>query len=300
MQEGPIVTERKALEYYREIKPSVVYLLVFTAAASYVATAGWNSSVPMLVLVSASVFLGSAAANTLGNYFDRDIDALMKRTCLRPIPSGTIQANHAAEYGLALLAASMGISYFLIGRLSALAMLFGFVDYAIVYSYLLKRRSWLNIILGGFSGVMPILVAYFAVPHPLISLPTAVFIGFLVFFWIPEHIWSLAIRFRDDYSKAKIPMLPVIVSEKRAVQIIAITTIMMVGYSMLPLILPWIQLHEVYIVTMAVLGGLMLALNIWLLLKPSAKRAWTVFKISSPYLLFAFLAIMADVLMRTH
>ena len=147
---------------------------------------------------------------------------------------------------------------------------------------------------------MPILVAYFAIPRPLISLPTALFLGFLVFFWIPEHIWSLAIRFREDYSLAKIPMLPVVVSERRAVQIIAITTIMMVGYSMLPLILPWIQLYGIYDATMAVMGVFMLALNIWLLLKPSAKRAWTVFKISSPYLMFAFIAIMADVLLRAH
>lgn len=300
MQETPIRIQSRVADYYREIKPSVVYLLVFTAAASYVSTAGWNTSIFMLVLVSASVFLGSSAANTIGNYFDRDLDAIMKRTCLRPIPSGRIQANHAVEYGIALLAASILISYFFISPLSALAIVIGFVDYAFVYSYLLKRRSPLNIVLGGFSGVMPILVAYFATSNPVIHLSTALFVGFLVFFWIPEHIWSLAIRFREEYLRAKIPMLPVVVPERRAVQIIAATTIIMVAYSLLPALSPSLGLHSFYLVTMTVLGLVMLALNVWLILKPTAQRAWTVFKVSSPYLFFAFIIIMVDILISTH
>jgi len=179
-------------------------------------------------------------------------------------------------------------------------MLIGFLDYTVVYSYLLKRRTWLNIILGGFSGVMPVLVGYFAVRNPIISFDSALFIGFLVFFWIPEHIWSLAIRFRSEYEEVKIPMLPVVVSERRSIQVIAGTTILMVGYSLLPLFFPQLDLHSIYLGFAVVLGALMLGVNIWLLSKPSSERAWTVFKISSPYLLVIFIGILIDVLVRTR
>ncbi|MDG6999125.1 MAG: heme o synthase [Nitrososphaerota archaeon] len=295
-----VQAQSKLRDYYYVTKPNVISLLVFTGAASYVATAGRGINALSLVFVIASVWLGSAAANTVGSYFDRDIDAIMNRTKKRPIPTGRIPAKHAATYGLGLLAASLALAYFFLSSYSAIAMLAGFLDYTMVYSYLLKRRSWLNIILGGFSGVMPVLVGYYATTKPVIPLTAALFMGFLVFFWIPEHIWSLAIRFREDYSNAKIPMLPVVVSERRSVQIIAITTIIMIVYSLLPIYFTNIGFHLIYVVTAGVLGALMLGVNIWLLKEPSTSRAWTVFKISSPYLFFVFIGIMADVLVYNH
>ena len=277
----------------------MISLLVFTGAASYIASAGWHTNVFTLILVSGSIWLGSAAANTIGSYFDRDIDVIMDRTRGRPIPTGRISPANARAYGLVLLALSLAISYYL-SPLSSLAMLVGFLDYTVVYSYLLKRKSWSNIILGGFSGVMPVLVGYFATTDPVLPLATALFLGFLVFFWIPEHIWSLAIRFRQQYEDAKIPMLPVIMSESRSVQVIAVTTIIMVAYSFIPLFDSGFNLHFVYDGTVVVLGGIMLAINAWLLHQPSAERAWTVFKISSPYLFFVFIGVVADVLLHLH
>ena len=293
------IAQHKIRDYYDVTKPNVISLLVFTGAAAYVASAGWHTNVLTLIIVSSSIWLGSAAANTVGSYFDRDIDAIMERTKSRPIPTGRIRHSNALVYGIFLLASSLMLSYYL-SPLSALAMLGGFLDYALVYSYILKRRSWLNIILGGFSGVMPILVAYFATRNPVLPLASAIFMGFLVFFWIPEHIWSLAIRFRKQYKDAKIPMLPVVLSERRAVQIIAITTIVMISYSLIPVITPSLGFHLVYDSVAIVLGALMLAVNIWLLKQPSPERAWTVFKISSPYLFFAFIGIIVDILVYMH
>ena len=292
-------TQQKIRDYYDVTKPNVISLLVFTGAAAYIASAGWHTNLLSLVIVSGSIWLGSAAANTVGSYFDRDIDAIMSRTKDRPIPTGRIAPSNAFVYGIVLLALSLALSYYL-SPLSALAMLIGFLDYALVYSYLLKRRSWSNIILGGFSGVMPILVAYFAAKNPVLPLTAALFMGFLVFFWIPEHIWSLSIRFRQQYTEAKVPMLPVVVAERTSVQIIAITTIIMVAYSLMPIFVPSLGFHAIYDATAIVLGGLMLAINVWLLRKPSSDRAWTVFKISSPYLFFAFIGIIADILVYTH
>ena len=295
-QQSSYSTGQKVRDYYYVTKPNVISLLVFTGAAAYVASAGFHTNILVLIAVSAAVWLGSAAANTVGSYFDRDIDAVMTRTKRRPIPTGRISPSRAAAYGLTLLAASLVISYLVLSPFSALAMLAGFLDYTMVYSFLLKRRSWLNIILGGFSGVMPVLVGYFAARTPVISLESALFMGFLVFFWIPEHIWSLAIRFREDYTAAHVPMLPVIVSERRSVQIIGVTTIIMIIYSLLPLVYPQLNFHAVYMGFAVVLGALMLALNVWMISNPSAERAWTVFKISSPYLFFIFIGIMIDVL----
>jgi heme o synthase len=292
-------TQQRIRDYYDVTKPNVISLLVFTGAAAYIASAGWHTNILSLIIVCGSVWLGSAAANTIGSYFDRDIDAIMARTKNRPIPIGRIAPKNAFAYGFVLLALSLGLSYYL-SAFSAMAMLVGFLDYALVYSYLLKRRTWSNIILGGFSGVMPILVAFFAVKNPVIPLTAALFMGFLVFFWIPEHIWSLAIRFRQQYMEAKIPMLPVVVSERTSVQIIAVTTIVMVVYSLIPLLVAGLGFHAIYDGTAVVLGALMLIVNLWLLRRPSTDRAWTVFKISSPYLFFAFLGIIADILVYTH
>jgi heme o synthase len=292
--------KEKIRDYYYVTKPNVISLLVFTGSAAYVASAGRNTNLLSLFIVAASVWLGSAAANTVGSYFDRDLDSVMKRTKSRPIPSGRINPERAAAYGFALLAASLVLSIFFLSWESASVMAVGFVDYTVVYSYITKRRTWLNIILGGFSGVMPVLVGFFATPKPVISLYAAIFIGFLVFFWIPEHIWSLAVRYREDYQNAKVPMLPAVVSEKTSVRVIAITSIIMVVYSLAPLLIPVLSLHTIYDGSAIVLGALVLALNVWLLRQPSASRAWTVFKFSSPYLFFMFIAIMADVLLYTH
>jgi protoheme IX farnesyltransferase len=299
-QDSLPIRQNKLRDYYDVTKPNVISLLVFVGAASYIASAGRGFNPIVLVLVFASVWLGSAAANTVGSYFDRDIDALMLRTKKRPLPTGRIPSGDALAYGLGLLAASLLLSYFFLSRLSALAMLVGFLDYALVYSLLTKRKSPLNIVLGGFSGVMPVLVGYFAASKPVIPFETALFIGFLVFFWIPEHIWSLAIRYRNDYEKAKIPMLPVVVSERLSVQIIAATTIIMVAYSLLPLGIGGLGLHEIYSIMALALGAAMIGVNLWLLKMPSTQRAWTVFKISSPYLFFIFVGIVADILVSHH
>lgn len=281
-------------------KPNVISLLVFTGAATYVASAGWHTNIIVLSIVSIAVWLGSASANTVGSYFDRDLDANMARTKKRPIPTGKISPTTALLYGISLLAASLLLSAVFLSLMSAFVMTLGFIDYAIVYSYITKRRTPLNIILGGFSGIMPVLVGYFAVPRPVIPLLTAIYVGFLVFFWIPEHIWSLAIRYRSDYQAVKVPMLPAVVSEKTSVRVIAITTIIMIAYSLVPIFFPQLMLHFIYIAAACVLGGAIFALNIWLLREPSAARAWTVFKFSSPYLLFIFVALVADILFYSH
>ncbi|HEX5519837.1 MAG TPA: heme o synthase [Candidatus Nitrosocosmicus sp.] len=278
--------------YYELTKPKIWYLLVFTAFGS-AASASWLFDVKFdivtWILLLCGVAAGSAAADTLTGYNDRDIDAIMDRTKSRPIPSGRISPKNALIFGLVLAGISLVFAYF-INIWACFLMAFGLFDNIIVYSKWLKRSSQYNIILGGFSGATPALIGYISVTFQHME------IGFvmagLVFFWIPTHIWSLALHVKEDYRKARVPMLPVLSSEKTSVRIIALTTLMMVVFSLLPFFFN--QFGLVYLITASVFGIVMMALSLWLLLKPSEKASWIVFKFTSPYLTILFIAFMID------
>ena len=278
--------------YYELTKPKIWYLLVFTAFGSAL-TASFLFNIQLSplswILLLLGVAAGSAAADTLTGYNDRDIDAIMDRTKDRPIPSGRISPKNALVFGLALTAIALIFSWF-INIWAFLLMLFGLFDNIVVYSKWLKRRSQSNIILGGFSGGAPALIGYVTVTTQNIEI--GLIMAALVFLWIPTHIWSLALHVRKDYQKAKVPMLPVVSEEKKSVRIIAGTTLLMVLSSILPFFFN--QFGQIYLITVSLSGAIMMGLSLWLLLKPTEKASWTVFKFSSPYLTAVFIAFMVD------
>lgn len=282
--------------YYELTKPKIWYLLVFTAfGAALTASLLFNISIQPLtwLLLIGGVAAGSAAADTLTGYNDRDIDAIMDRTRGRPIPSGRVSPQKALIFGLILTAISLIFSWFI--NIWAFALMaFGLFDNIIVYSKWLKRRSQINIILGGFSGAAPAMIGYVAVTTQNIEI--GLVMAGLVFLWIPTHIWSLALHFKRDYTKAGIPMLPVVSSEKKSVRIIACTTLMMVAFSILPFFFN--QFGLIYLITAGIFGVAMIGVSIWLLTKPSEKVSWIVFKFSSPYLTALFIAFMIDAFFR--
>jgi protoheme IX farnesyltransferase len=282
--------------YYELTKPKIWYLLVFTAfGAALTASLLFNISIQPLtwLLLIGGVAAGSAAADTLTGYNDRDIDAIMDRTKGRPIPSGRISPQKALIFGLILAAISLIFSWFI--NIWAFALMaFGLFDNIIVYSKWLKRRSQINIILGGFSGAAPAMIGYVAVTTQNIEI--GLVMAGLVFLWIPTHIWSLALHFKRDYTKAGIPMLPIVSSEKKSVRIIAWTTLMMVVFSILPFFFN--QFGLIYLITAGIFGIAMIGVSIWLLTKPSEKVSWIVFKFSSPYLTALFIAFMVDAFFR--
>jgi protoheme IX farnesyltransferase len=278
--------------YYELTKPKIWYLLVFTAFGSAL-TASFLFDIPITpmtwILLLGGVAAGSAAADTLTGYNDRDIDAIMDRTKDRPIPSGRITPRNALIFGLILTGIALVFTWF-INIWAFVLMLFGLFDNIIVYSKWLKRRSQSNIILGGFSGGAPALIGYVAVTT--VNIEIGLVMAALVFLWIPTHIWSLALHVRKDYEKAKVPMLPVVSEEKKSVRIIAGTTLMMVLFSILPFFFN--QFGQIYLITTSVFGAIMMGLSIWLLLRPTEKASWTVFKFSSPYLTAVFIAFIVD------
>jgi heme o synthase len=290
IREVPIINRVK--NYYELTKPKIWYLLVFTAFGSAL-TASFLFDIQLnpltWILLLGGVAAGSAAADTITGYNDRDIDAIMDRTKDRPLPSGRISPKNALIFGLILTAVALIFSWFINIWAFAL-MLFGLFDNIVVYSKWLKRRSQSNIILGGFSGGAPALIGYVTVTTQNIEI--GLVMAALVFLWIPTHIWSLALHVRKDYQKAKVPMLPVVSEEKKSVRIIAGTTMIMVLFSILPFFFN--QFGQIYLITASIFGAIMMGLSLWLLLKPTERASWTVFKFSSPYLTAIFIAFIVD------
>ncbi|MEM2211258.1 MAG: heme o synthase [Nitrososphaerales archaeon] len=281
------------INYIEVTKPKVWFLLLFTAFGAFIVASEGFIPYDRLLLMIIAVTLGSAGANTLTNYIDRDIDSVMNRTRLRPLPSKRIYpAIKALYFGITLVILSFITSYIL-SPLILILMILGIFDNVIIYSKIFKRRNPINIIVGGFSGGIPTLIGYSAVKGviDIISLIMAA----LVVLWIPTHIWSLAIRYKDDYKIAKVPMLPVVVSEKVAIRCLGSTSLLMVIFSILPYLLNIFS--TIYLIMALILGGLTLLLSLQLFIKPTKERAWILFKFSSPYLALIFIAMMIDTLL---
>jgi len=237
----------KIATYYELTKPKIWYLLVFTAFGATI-TASNLYHIPVSLatwaLMIFGVAAGSAAANTLTNYHDRDIDAIMERTKNRPIPSGRISPpEKARDFGLVLAAISLVCAFSLSytvglwnGIWAGIFMAFGLVNNVAVYSHALKRRSRTNIILGGFCGGAPPLIGYAAVTMQGLWDFGMVMAG-LVFIWIPMHIWALTLHFKEDYNKVNVPTLTAVQSEKTSARVIAISTLVMVLFSIVPFFL---------------------------------------------------------------
>jgi len=179
-------------------------------------------------------------------------------------------------------------------------MSLGIVDNVGVYSLLLKRRSALNIILGGFSGGLPVLFGWSAVtPGPVGSLSPVLLpllMAGLVFVWIPVHIWFLAVSSRSDYSRAGIPMLPVVVGSTTALRLIILFSLIMIPFSLALYFGHYFGLIYGVVALISGLGNL--AGSLWVLYKPTERNAWRMFKVSSPYLFLLFVAMIVDVTLK--
>ena len=301
-------SESRIAVYYELTKPKIWYLLVFTAfgaalTASHIYDIEISPATWLLMLFS--VAAGSAAANTLTNYHDRDIDAIMERTKARPLPSKRIfPAVKARNFGLVLagisLVLALGISFTTTleqGIWATGFIAFGLLNNVLVYSYILKRNSRTNIILGGLCGGSPPMIGWVAVTMTDLWTMGLAMAG-LVFIWIPMHIWALTLHFKEDYNKVNVPMLTAVQSEKTSARVIAGSTVIMVLFSIAPFFITTENgeemVSDIYLWTAIASGALMIGLSIWVIFKPIEKASWTLFKFSSPYLAVLFIALMVD------
>jgi len=273
-------------------KPRIVVLLVITAVTSMYAASkliGPELSYSSLLHIIIAGALSSAGSSALNHYYDRDVDRLMKRTSTRPIPSGRMSARSVLLYGLVVSAASVIYAAITLNLVSTFFIALGIFFYVIVYTAWLKRSNSSNIVIGGFAGSAASMAGWSAATGSMDLL--GVLVGVLVFLWTPSHFWCLAMKIRNDYEEAKIPMLPVLVGMQKTSNYILINTAILVPYS---LALYAFGLGLVYLAIAAVSGVLLLSYHYKLTKNPTPEFAWKAYKVTAPYLTVIFVGIALD------
>jgi protoheme IX farnesyltransferase len=273
-------------------KPRIIELLLVTTLPAMILAAHGLPSWQTVLATLVGGTLAAGSANALNCFVDRDIDALMRRTGHRPLARDEVSPTGALVFGtlLGIIAVlGMGLSTnWLAASLTAVAILF----YVVVYTMVLKRRTSQNIVWGGAAGCMPVLIGWSAVTHSLAWPPVVLFL--IVFFWTPPHFWALAIRYKDDYARAGVPMLPVVATPlKVARQIVGYSWVTVATTLLLwPLATGW-----VYGAVALVAGGVLLLEAHRLLAatrRGEAGRPMRLFHFSNSYLALIFVAVAVD------
>ena len=273
-------------------KPRIVILLVITAVTSMYAASkliGPELDTWGLIHIIIAGGLASAGSSALNHYYDRDIDPLMTRTSTRPIPSGRIKPNSVLIYGLGVSVISVVYGALALNFVSAFFIALGIFFYVIIYTAWLKRLNSSNIVIGGFAGSAASMAGWSAATGSMDIL--GFLIGFLVFVWTPSHFWCLAMKMKDEYSAAKVPMLPVLIGMQKTSKYILVNTLILLPYS---LMLYAFGMGLVYVVIAAASGGLMLVYHYKLTKIPTSEFAWKAYKVTAPYLTIIFLAVALD------
>ncbi|MFQ5440349.1 MAG: heme o synthase [Nitrosopumilaceae archaeon] len=273
-------------------KPRIIVLLVITAVTSMYAASKLvgpeldNFGLLHIIVAGA---LASAGSSALNHYYDRDIDPKMTRTSTRPIPSGRISATKVLIYGLVISCISVIYGYFALNPISAFFIALGIFSYVIIYTAWLKRLNSSNIVIGGIAGSAAAWAGWSAATGSMDLL--GFLIGFLVFVWTPSHFWCLAMKIKDEYAQAEVPMLPVIIGMQRTSKYILANTMILLPYSLMIFIF---GMGLVYTVIAAISGGLMLAYHYKLTKNPTSEFAWKAYKVTAPYLTIIFVAVALD------
>ncbi|MFP3157387.1 MAG: heme o synthase [Caldivirga sp.] len=272
-------------DYLKLMKPHVIWLLVLSAIVGYIAAA---PSINLVKLVELTVvgFLSTGGSAAFNMYYERDIDSLMTRTMRRPIPSGRVNPQSALSFSMAISLIGFTLSYVWLGVWVTLMVALGWFFYAVLYTIMLKRRTWLNIVIGGFAGNAALLSGW-VMAKPINA--EAILLSMVIYLWIPAHIWSLAYYARDDYRRANVPMLPAVVSEEVSVRVISILNLTSIVYM---LILYYVYINSVMgyaLIVPAALAGVVITIRA--LVKPTNSNFRTMFKTSSPILLLFLVAV---------
>jgi heme o synthase len=277
-----------AADYFDLTKPKVQSLLLFTTATT-MEIAG-NPSIGRIGLTCLGGYLSAGGAGAVNHYWDRDIDARMKRTADRPIPSGRVRPRSALIFGIALAALSFMLMSLTLNVLAASLALAGFAGYVGVYTMWLKRRSTQNIVIGGAAGAMPPLVAWAATRGSLSW--TAVYLFAIVFYWTPPHFWALSLLMKDEYAEVGIPMLPVVRGERETRRQILLYSGLLYAVTQLPFCAGGFGIP--YLIGSMVLGIAFLAGAWQLWRRADRKSALRLYLFSMLYLAALFAVMVLD------
>ena len=282
--------------YVALTKPRIIeLLLVTTLPTMFVARRGVPSEWLMLATLVGGT-LAAGGANAINMVVDRDIDKVMHRTRNRPLVTGAMTPRAALVFALVLEAVAFAELWRWVNLLSAVLAVSATAFYVFVYTLWLKRISSQNIVIGGAAGAVPVLVGWAAVTDHLGWAPVVLFA--VIFIWTPPHFWALAIKYREDYASAGVPMMPVVTTLKRTAGQIVIYTVLLVVVTVLFAVVG--HMGALYLASALVLGAVFLVYAVRLRQLATPKAAMRLFKYSITYLTLLFAAMAGDVLLRFH
>jgi heme o synthase len=287
---APLAAARRmAADYFELTKPKVQSLLLLTTITT-MEVAG-NPPVSRIALTCLGGYLSAGGAGAVNHFFDRDIDARMRRTASRPIPAGRIAPTAALVFGLTLALLSFALLSLTVNLLAASLSLAGFVGYVGIYTIALKRRTPQNIVIGGAAGAVPPLVGWAATRGSVGW--TAAYLFAIVFYWTPPHFWSLSLLMKDEYARAGIPMMPVVRGERETRRQILLYTLLLYAISQLPFCAG--AFGGIYLGASMLLGLGFVAGAVWLYRRADRRAALRLYLFSLAYLALLFGAMVADV-----
>ena len=277
--------------YVALTKPRIIELLLITTLPTMILAERGLPGVWLMVATLLGGALAAGGANAINMYVDRDIDKLMHRTAKRPLVTGVIAPRNALIFAISLEIVAFVELWAWVNLLSAVLAVSATLFYVFIYTLWLKRTSKQNIVIGGAAGAMPVLVGWAAVTNSLAWAPVVLF-G-VIFLWTPPHFWALAVKYKDDYEAAHVPMMPVVATFRRTATEIIAYTVAMVALTLV--LAPVAHLGAVYVVSAAVLGFgfVVMAVRLWIQATP--KASMQLFSYSITYLTLLFVMMAVDV-----
>jgi len=292
----PVVRTEKIRSYVALTKPRIIELLLVTTLPTMFVARRGVPSVGLMAATLAGGALAAGGANAINMVVDRDIDKVMHRTRNRPLVTGAMTPQAALVFALTLEVAAFAELWTWVNLLSAVLAVSATAFYVFVYTLWLKRISTQNIVIGGAAGAVPVLVGWAAVTDTLGWAPVVLFA--VIFIWTPPHFWALAIRYREDYESAGVPMLPVVATLKRTARQILLYTVLLVAVTLLFAAVG--HMGPLYVVSAVVLGAAFVGYAVRLRQQATPRAAMRLFQYSITYLTLLFAAMAGDVLVRFH
>lgn len=277
-------------KYFNLTKPKVVLLIVFTAVVGMLLAGIENVPLSQSLAAITGIALAAASGAAINHWVDQKIDEIMERTKDRPLPHGDLSPAQALIFALSLAVISMVLLVVWVNNLTAILTLISLMGYAVIYTVFLKRTTPQNIVLGGAAGAAPPLLGWAAITNSVNT--EAVLLFLIIFIWTPPHFWALAIRRRDEYALAKIPMLPVTHGIKYTKLLILLYTLMLFSVSLLPFVVQMSGL--IYLIAAIILGLGFIAFAWKLYIDEKNEYAMKTFGYSIFYLSMIFLFLLAD------
>jgi len=275
------------------LKLRIGVVMMLTALVAMVVTPGQALDNVQILVLAFAVLISAGSAGAFNQYFEVDLDRVMYRTKDRPFVTGSFTKNPLwILFILSLLAVGVGSAALFLNGAAAIYIFLGAFFYAIIYTVLLKRRTWMNIVIGGAAGSFAVLAGAAAV-DPVLS-PIPILLALVLFFWTPSHFWSLAIAKHQDYAKVGVPMLPVVIGDKRTAVVVLGNTLLLVGTSIMPF---FYGLSWIYLAGAVSGGGYFIYQNIKMIQQPTPKIAMKSFFASLVQLVFLLIGAVLDVLL---